>query len=54
MQEIHAIIPPALILDKLNEEFTYDELRNCIEEPRKAIHLASDCKSSAKSLPVKL
>nr|WP_321451348.1 glycoside hydrolase family 130 protein [uncultured Carboxylicivirga sp.] len=40
--EVHGIIPPSLILDKLNEEFTYGELRKCIEEARKAVHLASD------------
>jgi beta-1,2-mannobiose phosphorylase / 1,2-beta-oligomannan phosphorylase len=42
MQEFHTIIPPDLILDKLNEKFTYSELRNCIEEARKTLHLASD------------
>ncbi len=42
MQEVHSIIPPTLILDKLKEEFSYGELRRCIEESRKAIHLASD------------
>jgi predicted GH43/DUF377 family glycosyl hydrolase len=42
MQDVHGIIPPALILDKLNEEFTYGELRDCIEESRKVIHLESD------------
>ena len=42
MQEVQRIIPPALILDKLKEEFTYGELYKCIEESRKAIHLASD------------
>ncbi|MBS2100866.1 glycoside hydrolase family 130 protein [Carboxylicivirga linearis] len=40
--EVHGIIPPALILDKLKEEFTYGELRKCIEDARKAVHLASD------------
>ncbi|MCF8360791.1 MAG: glycoside hydrolase family 130 protein [Prolixibacteraceae bacterium] len=44
MQEAHGIIPPELILDKLEEEFTYGELRKCIEESRKAVHLASDKK----------
>ncbi|MBN2819503.1 MAG: glycoside hydrolase family 130 protein [Bacteroidales bacterium] len=39
MQEVHTIIPPELILGKLNNEFTYGELRRCIEEARKAIHL---------------
>ena len=42
MQEAHRIIPPELILDKLNDEFTYGELRKCIDESRKAIHMASD------------
>lgn len=42
MQEVQRIIPPELILDKLEDNFTYGELRNCIEEARKAIHLASD------------
>ncbi|MDF1574460.1 MAG: glycoside hydrolase family 130 protein [Bacteroidales bacterium] len=36
------IIPPALILDKLNEEFTYRELYDCIQKTRKTLHLASD------------
>ncbi|MBN2165124.1 MAG: glycoside hydrolase family 130 protein [Marinilabiliaceae bacterium] len=40
--EVHGIIPPSLILDKLNDEFTYSELSKCIEESRKAIHLAAD------------
>jgi predicted GH43/DUF377 family glycosyl hydrolase len=42
MQEVHSIIPPELILDKLKDNFTYGELRKCIEESRKAVHLASD------------
>jgi predicted GH43/DUF377 family glycosyl hydrolase len=42
MQNVHTLIPPDLILDKLNDRFTYGELRNCIEEARKTIHLASD------------
>lgn len=42
MLEAHGIIPPELILDKLKDEFTYGELRACIEESRKAVHLASD------------
>jgi len=36
------IIPPALIMDKLNEEFTYRELCDCIDETRKTLHLAAD------------
>ncbi len=42
MQEVNRIIPPELILDKLEDKFTYGELRKCIEESRKTIHLASD------------
>jgi beta-1,2-mannobiose phosphorylase / 1,2-beta-oligomannan phosphorylase len=42
MQDFHAIIPSSLILDKLNDKFTYGELRKCIEEARNSIHLASD------------
>jgi predicted GH43/DUF377 family glycosyl hydrolase len=42
MQDFHAIIPSDLILNKLNDKFTYSELRNCIEEARKTLHLASD------------
>lgn len=36
------LIPPELILDKLNAEFTYRELIDCIEETRKTLHLAAD------------
>ena len=42
MQNFHTMIPPDLILDKLKDKFTYGELRNCIEDARKATHLASD------------
>ena len=42
MQEFHGIIPSELILDKLNNKFTYGELRKCIEEAKKSLHLASD------------
>jgi predicted GH43/DUF377 family glycosyl hydrolase len=41
MQDFHAIIPSGLVLDKLDDKFTYGELRNCIEEARKTLHLAS-------------
>ena len=41
IQDIKSIIPPNLILDRLNDEFTYGELRNCIEEARRAHHLES-------------
>ncbi len=36
------IIPPELIMDKLNDEFTYRELIDCIDETRKTLHLARD------------
>lgn len=42
MTDFHGIIPANLILDKLNDKFTYEELQKCIEEARKSIHLASD------------
>jgi predicted GH43/DUF377 family glycosyl hydrolase len=42
MQEFHNIIPSELILDRLDETFTYSELRKCIEDARKAIHLSAD------------
>ena len=42
MQEFQSIIPPELILDKLEDKFTYDELHKCIEESRKTLHLAAD------------
>ncbi|HAF28506.1 MAG TPA: glycosidase [Bacteroidales bacterium] len=42
MQNFHSMIPSDLILDKLNEKFTYGELRDCIEDARKTLHLASD------------
>jgi predicted GH43/DUF377 family glycosyl hydrolase len=40
MKDIHAIIPSGLILDKLNDTFTYGELRDCIKEARKSLHLS--------------
>ncbi|MBN2613469.1 MAG: glycoside hydrolase family 130 protein [Bacteroidales bacterium] len=42
MKDFHGIIPSGLILDNLNDKFTYGELRKCIEEARKTLHLASD------------
>jgi beta-1,2-mannobiose phosphorylase / 1,2-beta-oligomannan phosphorylase len=42
MKDIHAIIPSGLILDKLKETFTYDELQNCITEARKSLHLTEE------------
>ncbi len=42
MQDFLAIIPSGFILDKLKDKFTYGELRKCIEEAKKTLHLASD------------
>ena len=42
MQDFHDIIPPDLILDKLNEKFTYGELRKCVEVARNTLHLAHE------------
>jgi predicted GH43/DUF377 family glycosyl hydrolase len=42
MKDFHTIIPSSLILDKLNDKFTYGELRRCIEEAGKSLHLAAD------------
>jgi predicted GH43/DUF377 family glycosyl hydrolase len=42
MKDVHALIPSGFILDRLNDKFTYGELRDCIKDARKAIHLAAD------------
>ncbi len=42
MKDIHAIIPSDLILDRLKDTFTYGELRDCIEEARKSLHLTAE------------
>ncbi|HSO85979.1 MAG TPA: hypothetical protein VLQ91_05465, partial [Draconibacterium sp.] len=42
MKDIHTLIPSALILNKLNDKFTYGELRDCIKEARKSLHLTAD------------
>ncbi len=34
-----------LILDKLNDTFTYGELRDCIKEARKSLHLTAGKRS---------
>ncbi|MDZ7742889.1 MAG: glycoside hydrolase family 130 protein [Bacteroidota bacterium] len=38
MKEVHSLIPSGLILDRLNEKFTYRELMDCIKEARNMIH----------------
>ena len=45
MKDIHAIIPSGLILDQLNDTFTYGELRDCIKAARKTFHLAAEKES---------
>ena len=42
MKDIHGLIPSGLILDKLNDKFTYGELRDCIKEARKSLHLTGE------------
>ena len=42
MKDFQGIIPSSLVLDKLNDKFTYGELYRCIEEDRKSIKLAPD------------
>ncbi len=42
MKNIHTLISSGFILDKLNDTFTYGELRDCIKEARKTFHLDSD------------
>jgi beta-1,2-mannobiose phosphorylase / 1,2-beta-oligomannan phosphorylase len=39
MQEFNANIPSGVILDKLNDKFTYGELRRCVEEARNTLNL---------------
>lgn len=42
MEDFRNLIPSGLILDKLNDTFSYAELRKCIEETKKTLHLAAD------------
>ena len=42
MKDIHAIIPSELILNKLNDTFTFGQLRDCIKEARKSLHLTEE------------
>ena len=41
MKDFQGIIPSGLILDKLGDKFTYGELRECIEEDKRTLHLAA-------------
>lgn len=42
MKDMHTILPSGLILDQLNDTFTYGELRDCIKGARKTLHLAAE------------
>ena len=42
MQGFRDLIPPSLIMDKLNDTFSYSELRECIEDAKKTLHLAHE------------
>ena len=42
MQEVHSIIPPEIVLNQLNDEFTYGELQRCIVSTRKTLHLTAN------------
>jgi beta-1,2-mannobiose phosphorylase / 1,2-beta-oligomannan phosphorylase len=42
MQKFNNIIPAELVFDKLGEHFTYGELKKCVEETRKTLHLAAN------------
>ncbi|MDF1547787.1 MAG: glycoside hydrolase family 130 protein [Bacteroidales bacterium] len=42
MENFRDLIPSGLILDKLNDTFSYGELRKCIADAKKALHLAAD------------
>lgn len=37
-----SVLPPDIILDKLNEKFTYDELSKCIDDAKKSLQLTPD------------
>ncbi len=41
MEDFQGLIPSGVILDKLGDKFTYGELRRCIEEDKKTLHLAA-------------
>lgn len=38
----HSTIPSEIVLNKLNEEFTYDELSKCIDDAKQSLQLTSD------------
>ena len=42
LDKFYSIIPSELVLDKLKDQYTYGELRHCIEQARQTLHLAAD------------
>ncbi len=40
--DFHSIVPPEVILDKLSDSFTYEDLKRVVEEVRSSLHLAAD------------
>jgi predicted GH43/DUF377 family glycosyl hydrolase len=42
MQDPQTIIPSNLILDKLNDPFTYEELKKCVKETKRTLRLNHD------------
>ena len=42
MKDLHGIFSSDLILDRLNDKFTYGELRKCVTDARKTLNLAAD------------
>jgi len=43
--DFHSIVPPELILDKLGDSFTYEELRTSVENVRVSLHLTAEKES---------
>jgi len=41
MQHFNNIVPPALVLDKLGDTFTYGELKRCVYETRDSLQLSA-------------
>jgi len=41
MQSYNNIVPPALVLDKLGDTFTYGELKRCVYETRNSLQLSA-------------
>ena len=41
MQKFNNIVPPAIIMDALGDEFTFGELKRCVEHARKSMELST-------------